>query len=271
MASGDAPPTAAAGANSSIRDAPVVWDLPSQEHQHTQHITNAPALLNSEEDDQHIASGLPRRSLFGPFPELTDPSNANQESTESPEARQSSVSHPPDQIEPSKENRREISPPILNFDAQDREPLRSVQINKPSTHDKSLLPPLTREKTAPAIGPATDKPSPVPKESDTEGPALYITLLLSSTGARHPYKLDEKYLRKRNVTVDGNNPINISLYKLKELILRDWRDGEFPFNHMMMLWLYSSSDVLTDLEYRMGSQTLKSGLDPLDLNGKDAQ
>ena len=87
-------------------------------------------------------------------------------------------------------------------------------------------PTLTREKTAPAIGPATDKPTPVPKDSEIEGPLLYITLLLSSTGARHPYKLDEKYLKKRNVVVEGNNPINLSLYKLKELILRDWREGE---------------------------------------------
>jgi len=49
-----------------------------------------------------------------------------------------------------------------------------------------------------------------------------ITLLLTS-GARHPYKIDEKYLKKRKVEVDGMDPLNISVYTLKELILRDWR------------------------------------------------
>lgn len=56
-----------------------------------------------------------------------------------------------------------------------------------------------------------------------------ITLLLP-TGARHPYKLDEKYLSKRNVTVPEKtetgrmDPFSISIYTLKELILREWRD-----------------------------------------------
>jgi len=50
-----------------------------------------------------------------------------------------------------------------------------------------------------------------------------ITLLLT-TGARHPFKMDTKYLSKRNVEVVGNDPFNLSVYKLKELILREWRD-----------------------------------------------
>ena len=89
----------------------------------------------------------------------------------------------------------------------------------------STPPPLTREAPRPAIGPVTDKHSDAPlKELEVEGPVVYITLLLT-TGARHPFRLDQKYLRKRNVEVEGNNPVNMSLYKLKELILRDWRDG----------------------------------------------
>jgi hypothetical protein len=60
-------------------------------------------------------------------------------------------------------------------------------------------------------------------------PVCNITLLLP-TGARHPYKLDEKYLSKRNVdlpdvTESGKrDPFSISVYKLKELILREWRE-----------------------------------------------
>jgi hypothetical protein len=81
-----------------------------------------------------------------------------------------------------------------------------------------------------AIGPSTDTPAPhhhhVPSDA---GPVLVITLLLTS-GARHPYKIDEKYLTKRNVSVPGvtengkKDPFSISVYTLKELILREWRE-----------------------------------------------
>jgi Ubiquitin-2 like Rad60 SUMO-like len=74
-----------------------------------------------------------------------------------------------------------------------------------------------------AIGPSSDQPMPIPKD-DCTGPTLMITLLLT-TGARHPFKIDPKYLLKRNVDVQGNDPFNLSVYKLKELILREWRDG----------------------------------------------
>lgn len=62
-----------------------------------------------------------------------------------------------------------------------------------------------------------------------EDPACRITLLLP-TGARHPYKIDHAYLTKRNVDVPEvtehgkKDPFSISVYKLKELILREWRD-----------------------------------------------
>lgn len=77
------------------------------------------------------------------------------------------------------------------------------------------------------IGPT----EPVSNESNTppDHPVCNITLLLP-TGARHPYKLDEKYLAKRNVDVPGwtdagkKDPFSISVYTLKELILREWRE-----------------------------------------------
>ncbi|KAH6718043.1 ubiquitin-related domain-containing protein [Leptodontidium sp. MPI-SDFR-AT-0119] len=78
-----------------------------------------------------------------------------------------------------------------------------------------------------AIGPSTDS-SPAPAAIEA-GPVLVITLLLG-TGARHPYRIDEKYLTKRNVTVPGmteggrKDPFSISVYTLKELILREWRE-----------------------------------------------
>ena len=181
--------------------------------------------------DQQTAQNVPTKSLFGPFPISAATSNDEQQGATGVGSGNMSAPAPAtvtDPIEYSKENRQtgtdSISSP-LNFDPQVREPLTNDHANRSTTPNASSPPPLTRERTVPAIGPATDKPTPVPNESEIEGPVLFITLLLSSTGARHPYKLDEKYLKKRNVLVEGNNPINISLYKLKELILRDWREG----------------------------------------------
>lgn len=198
---------------------PLQSTLPSSDH--TERI----------QADQHTAEDVPAKSLFGPFPipaEASDDGQRDITSVGTGNMPAPGSATNTDSIEYSKGNGRTgTNPPSpLNFDPQNREPLKLVHANKPPTPDATAPPPLTREKTAPAIGPATDKPTPVPKESEIEGPVLFITLLLSSTGARHPYKLDEKYLRKRNVTVEGNNPINISLYKLKELILRDWREGK---------------------------------------------
>lgn len=88
--------------------------------------------------------------------------------------------------------------------------------------------PLARKESE-ALGPATDAPIVPPTAS---GPALSITLMLT-TGARHPYKIDEKYLRNRKVepsTLQGSDgafePRELSGYKLKELIWTDWR-GEW--------------------------------------------
>ncbi|KAK3905999.1 membrane-anchored ubiquitin-fold protein 1 [Staphylotrichum tortipilum] len=85
-----------------------------------------------------------------------------------------------------------------------------------------------REGDSLSIGPS-DLPPPAISSSNTDAPVCAITLLLP-TGARHPYRLDEKYLAKRNVDVPdvtesgGRDPFSISVYKLKELILREWRD-----------------------------------------------
>lgn len=86
-----------------------------------------------------------------------------------------------------------------------------------------------REGDSLSIEPTEPQP-PAATASNTESsPVCTITLLLP-TGARHPYKLDEKYLAKRNVempdvTESGRrDPFSISVYKLKELILREWRE-----------------------------------------------
>lgn len=74
-----------------------------------------------------------------------------------------------------------------------------------------------------AIGESVESPIPLPKDTENAGPTLMITLLLIN-GARHPFNLDAKYLSKRNVQTQGDDPFNLSVYKLKELILREWRE-----------------------------------------------
>lgn len=63
------------------------------------------------------------------------------------------------------------------------------------------------------------------KEVEDGGPSLAITLLLT-TGARHPFTIDGKYLRKRSVNVESYDPFAMSVYTLKELIWREWRAGK---------------------------------------------
>ncbi|KAI1178825.1 ubiquitin-related domain-containing protein [Nemania sp. FL0916] len=69
-----------------------------------------------------------------------------------------------------------------------------------------------------------------PVEPQPSSGALAVNIMLQlTTGVRHPFRIDEKYLTRHNVTVTGKtedgklDPTSITVYKLKELILRDWR------------------------------------------------
>lgn len=66
------------------------------------------------------------------------------------------------------------------------------------------------------------------KEVEDVGPSLVITLLLT-TGSRHPFTIDAKYLRKQSVQVENDDPFAMSVYTLKELIWREWRSGELEY------------------------------------------
>ena len=62
-------------------------------------------------------------------------------------------------------------------------------------------------------------------EGEDTGPSLVITLLLTS-GSRHPFKINGKYLRQQSINVENNDPFAMSVYTLKELIWREWRPGK---------------------------------------------
>ncbi|KAH7370442.1 ubiquitin-related domain-containing protein [Rhexocercosporidium sp. MPI-PUGE-AT-0058] len=118
--------------------------------------------------------------------------------------------------------------PVVETSQSTTSPLPTVAKQQPTMEagESSTAPAIQRLDSV-AIGPSSDS-SPPPAAVEA-GPVLVITLLLG-TGARHPYRIDEKYLTKRNVTVPGmteggrKDPFSISVYTLKELILREWRE-----------------------------------------------
>lgn len=76
-----------------------------------------------------------------------------------------------------------------------------------------------------ALGPAFED-APLQSTAAATSTILLLTLQLT-TGARHPYKIDEKYLTNRKVEAKTDtgefDPRELSGYKLKELIWTDWR------------------------------------------------
>ena len=95
--------------------------------------------------------------------------------------------------------------------------------------DAAPEPPLKEgQDTVMAIGPSQDVINMVDPDAD-EGPVCNITLLLTS-GSRHPYRINTRYLNRRNVPIPDKtesglpDPLSISVYTLKELILREWRN-----------------------------------------------
>lgn len=73
--------------------------------------------------------------------------------------------------------------------------------------------------------------------STNDGPTLLLNILLTS-GGKHPFKLDGKYLRKREVNVADNDPFSMSVYTLKELIWREWRSGMYYQKNTPFLYYY---------------------------------
>lgn len=75
--------------------------------------------------------------------------------------------------------------------------------------------------TPSALGVPTATPAARPKPE--AAPAMQLTLLFTS-GARHAFRFDDKYLAKRNIDPPKHDPYDVSVYTLKELIFREWRD-----------------------------------------------
>lgn len=142
-------------------------------------------------------------------------------------------------VEPDKthQDNETVAPPaeahLTTTTLSTRPQLVDEGTDAPPTPLEMPAPALLRQDTTEPIGPSTDLPTPMqppPGSGQPAGPVITINLLLSSTGTRHPYRIDQKYLAKRNVTAENEagefDPFVISVYTLKELIWRDWREGE---------------------------------------------
>lgn len=175
------------------------------------------AMDQSSETTQHNTTADQSRN---DPPQATRPQPASDPTTtvmnDSP-AQPDTTSQTPAAQPAPEEPTKEALPETTDKEAPAASP--TEEAHKTLSHTESLEP-----KFSTAIGPSSDHPDEPAKESDSSGPTLVITLLLT-TGARHPFKIDGKYLRKRSVNVDNNDPFSMSVYTLKELIWREWRPG----------------------------------------------
>ncbi|KGO41761.1 hypothetical protein PEX1_065430 [Penicillium expansum] len=132
-------------------------------------------------------------------------------------------------------------------------------INPPQTFDNAPAVALAQQTTPPSMDAEEPKTAPGTStehsddgsgkevEEDTDaGPSLVITLLLT-TGSRHPFTIDGKYLKKRSVNVENSDPFLMSVYTLKELIWREWRsDWETRPSSPSSIRLISFGKLLDD-------------------------
>ncbi|KAJ5995281.1 hypothetical protein N7481_002258 [Penicillium waksmanii] len=109
------------------------------------------------------------------------------------------------------------------------------------------IPTMDTQETKPDVEHSSEQSEDVSgKEMEDTGPSLDITLLLT-TGSRHPFTIDGKYLKKRSITVENNDPFAISVYTLKELIWREWRsDWETRPSSPSSIRLISFGKLLDD-------------------------
>lgn len=166
-------------------------------------------------------------------------------------------------VEPSSASKTTPADPEQPSTA-DEENTETVSKGKEKEEAAPAPPTKERSDSILAIGPAQDDIHASPGQSD--GPVCTITLLLTS-GSRHPYKIDAKYLARRNVampeeTESGQpDPFSISIYTLKELILREWRsDWEAKPASPSSIRLIHFGKLLDDKEQLKSKHNQKSKL-----------
>jgi hypothetical protein len=76
-------------------------------------------------------------------------------------------------------------------------------------------------------------PDPTSKPKDAPLPVLRIILLQVLTSKRSPqFNLTRSFLRKRQLVADDEDPYNLSVYMLKEVICKEWPAGKTVFSSL---------------------------------------
>jgi hypothetical protein len=182
-------------------------------------MTEAPDPTKGNKIEQSPATA----EMTGAEAAATGSNSKQQELTEKPET------------EPSASNSQSVAAEAISSSSPETAPGPIQQPPAISKEPAPPSPPAKNTDASPAIEAATtdDATKANPTTSKDEGPVCVITLLVTS-GKKHPYKIDEKYLTKRNVPIPGTtesghkDPFSISVYTLKELILREWREEWEP-------------------------------------------
>ncbi|KAJ5855607.1 uncharacterized protein N7529_009551 [Penicillium soppii] len=159
-----------------------------------------------------------------PSPSPTTPTSATSPPTEPPTQPGLAANSPPLSINPLE------LPADANAATQTNPAAGSGPGGESAPVTASTTSPSAVAQSTPTSPMDSNEPKPVPETStepsdegkELDGPSLVITLLLT-TGSRHPFTIDGKYLKKRSVAVENNDPFLMSVYTLKELIWREWR------------------------------------------------
>ncbi|EER38384.1 conserved hypothetical protein [Histoplasma capsulatum H143] len=196
--------------------------------------TNAPSPAPVRHNDDDINKGSSNSNNNNNDDDTTDAT-----ATSSSDPAVTDSSHPPATIESAEPSEppgtsttiRENTPPSPTSQPHDATasqsaPTTTTNTEPPPQQIQSATQPTSEteetKQCSPAVGPSSELPGATGKELEDPGMVLNIDLLLI-TGARHPFKIDAKYLRKRQVDVPDFNPYAMSVYTLKELIWREWR------------------------------------------------
>ncbi|QSS75705.1 hypothetical protein I7I50_04926 [Histoplasma capsulatum G186AR] len=200
--------------------------------------TNAPPPAPVRHDDDDINKGSSNSNSNN------DDDTTDATATSSSDPAVTDSSHPPATIEAAERSEppgtsttiRENTPPSPTSQPHDATasqsaPTTTTNTEPPPQQIQSATQPTSEteetKQCSPAVGPSSELPGVTGKELEDPGMVLNIDLLLI-TGARHPFKIDAKYLRKRQVDVPDFNPYAMSVYTLKELIWREWRSEWEP-------------------------------------------
>jgi hypothetical protein len=196
--------------------------------------THLPPMASSDHSPENDSLPIPQEQISKNVVEMNDLKTSTEGTAESP-----TLTHPDTAVATSSSSG--MLQPTVPAEGAEATQIPTTEVASTTEAQRDTLstePPAATTSTAPelskldsvAIGSSSDTPPP-PSTSiaNNANPVCIITLLLTS-GARHPYKLDEKYLTKRGVDVPGvtesgkKDPFSISVYTLKELILREWRE-----------------------------------------------